>query len=796
MTSTSSRLSMLGMVAATLLGGCDRGVPPSERSVVLVTLDTTRADRIGAFGGTRVRTPRLDRSAREGVAIDDAISQVPLTLPAHASLMTGRYPASHGVRHNGIYRLPAGETTLAERLTAAGFETAAFVGAFVLNRGFGMEQGFATYDDIPVNRFQGGQDQTFEAQRSADEVNARVFDWLSRKKPGKFFLWVHYYDPHDPYSPPEKPGRALEGEGYDREISYVDACFGDLVDRLSEGGWLDRSVLVVAGDHGESLGEHGERTHGLFLYDAALRVPLFMRSPGLVPAGKRVAGPVELVDVAPTVLDLLGLPPLEGAQGRSLRARIEGHDASAPAVAHAETLMPRLEFGWSELRMIQDQRFKYVEAPTPELFDLEADPGETRNLASRDSGRREEMEGRLSAWVGSTTSGGSSGEARRAVSSEEEERLRSLGYLGGDAFRRAGSEAGPRPDPKERIAELRLLDDARDRLRDGDASAALSRVDEVLARSPGNHNARITRIQALLDLGRLRDAEDEALAALAAAQEDPESSDVLVEKARGLLASAYRLAGKSREAEGQYRRILEARPENESAAVDLARLLNDLGRRDEARRLVERVLAADPRNGMALAARFLIDEAEGRADAALQTARDLAEARAGDVGTLVRAAARLLDAGEAARAAACLEVAMEQLPEIDPDLLARLAVAHFGAGQDSKAAEEFQALTRLRPGDPRPYHYLAAISLRRGDEASARGAAAAALGRDPTFVSPLVAIGRWLAARGRRAEAESVLAEAVSRNPGDAAAARSLDEVRGRVRIPPAAGSGAPTPLP
>ena len=331
----SGRFAGWLLVAAMLASGCSRTAPGSGRSLILVTLDTTRADRIGAFGGRAVPTPRLDAAAREGAAFEEAISQVPLTLPSHSTIFTGRYPASHGVRHNGIYRLRESETTLAKRLKSAGYATAAFVGAFVVNRGFGLEQGFDTYDDVGVDRFQGGRDQVFEAQRTADEVNARVFDWLDRRKgSGPVFLWVHYYDPHEPYEPPEKAGRTLEGSGYDREISYVDACFGDLVDRLRAAGLYDRSVVVVAGDHGEGLGEHGERTHGLFLYDAALRVPLLIRAPGIVPAGARIGGPVELADVAPTVLDLLGL---RRSRRRKGEASVRGSRGRTTDVSRSRT---------------------------------------------------------------------------------------------------------------------------------------------------------------------------------------------------------------------------------------------------------------------------------------------------------------------------------------------------------------------------------------------------------------------------------------------------------------------------
>jgi arylsulfatase A-like enzyme len=265
----------LVLLAVVLVSGCSKPADPDLFSVVLVTLDTTRADRIGAYGSTAVPTPSLDRIAGEGVLFQEAISQVPITLPSHSSILTGRYPASHGVRHNGLFRLPEGEETLAETLKRQGFNTAAFIGAHVLNAGYGTDQGFDVYNDMDsgTEGRPGGK-----AERNADQVNAQVFQWLEEvDKEDRIFLWVHYYDPHSPYTPPEDSGRQLQGKLYNREISYIDACFGDLLNRLEQDGRLDTTLLVVVGDHGESLGEHRELTHGIFLYEAAVKVPFLMR---------------------------------------------------------------------------------------------------------------------------------------------------------------------------------------------------------------------------------------------------------------------------------------------------------------------------------------------------------------------------------------------------------------------------------------------------------------------------------------------------------------------------------------
>lgn len=772
---------LAGLLVAAAVGaaaGCARGPAPGERSVILVTLDTTRADRLGPYGGTTVPTPNLDRFAREGVVFEQAMSQVPLTLPSHASLFTGRYPSSHGVRHNGIYRLRDEETTLAERLREGGWETAAFAGAFVVNRGFGLEQGFATYDEVPVNRYEGGHDVVFEAQRTAEQVNAAVARWLSGRSGGKRFVWIHYYDPHDPYTPPESPERPLHGTGYDREISYVDSCFGDLLRRLDEADLLDRSIVVVAGDHGESLGEHGEKTHGIFLYEGVMHVPLLMRAPGLLPAGERVEGPAELVDVAPTLLDLLGLPPLPAAQGRSLRGRIEGREDGRGAVAHAETLMPRIEFGWAELRAVRDGRFRYVEAPRPELYDLNADPKEAANLAPNDGERAGEMAAVLAEWVRVTTDAAAEKAAARALAPDEEAKLRSLGYLGGDAFRSGGTATGSRVDPKDGIAEVRALDAARDRLAAGDAQGALEGVAAVLAGNPSNHQARTTKILALLDLRRFVEAEDAALEALAAAEGDPEASAVLVTKARGLLASAYRLAGKNEEAERIYRTILERDPEQAAVAIDLARWLLESSRPDEAMRLIDGVLSRDPRNGMALAARFLAERRRGDAEAALATARAMADARAGDPETLAAAGRLLMESGDFPRAAACFEVALEGGATLDPMLLGQLGMARLNEGKLAEARQAFAAASQLRPADPRPLYYLGVVALRQDNEREARARFDRALGLDARFSAPLTTLGRWLASKGRTREAEEALRKALERDPGDAAAREALGGLR------------------
>lgn len=766
-------------VVATVLSlsACTKPPSPNDFNIVLITLDTTRADRIGAFGGTAVPTPNLDAAAREGVKFDAAISQVPLTLPSHASILTGRYPASHGVRHNGLYKLPDTEITLAERLRDAGFRTAAFIGAYVLNEHYGTHQGFETYDDIPTERYEGGRDNLYEAQRTAEQVNAQVFDWLGRRPEGRFFVWIHYYDPHLPYTPPNRPG--LAGQGYDREISYVDACFGDLVQRLRQQKLLERSVLVVVGDHGESLGEHRELSHGVFLYEGAVRVPLMLRAPGLLPAGKTVSGPVELVDIAPTLLELLELPAFEMAQGTSLLPRIRKRAAEITALAYAETFMPRIEFGWSELRMVRDDRFKYVQAPRPELYDLSQDPTEQSNLIDQFPERAREMSDMIDAWVARTASNGSGEQAERTLTEEEEARLRSLGYLGGGRFGTTGDGA-ELPDPKDRIEEGRLLTQARDRMAAGQVEQALQTIDEMVRLNPRNHLARTSRVQALVRLQRLSEAEQEARAAVETSIEDAAAWAVLEEQARRALASVLWMAGKNQEAEREYRLAIELNQRNRSAPVFGGLLLGAAGGREEAMRIVEQVLQRNPRDGMALAARFELELASGEQQAAHRTAQQLAELRAGDANTLIKAGKLVRDAGDAKLAAVLFEVADERQKD-DPDILGYLGTARLAAGDIAGAERALLAARRLRPNDPRAPFYLGNIALLRSDERKARGLFAEALQLDPDFTPPLLNLARWLAEKRRFAEAAEAVREALERRPGDPEAKRLLDELQASI---------------
>ncbi len=419
---------------------------PSSLNLLLVTLDTTRADALGAYGGRAV-TPSFDDLAAEGVLFEQASTVAPLTLPAHSSLFTGLFPLGHGIHGNGQGPLDSGFMTLPERLKARGFRTGAFVSSFVLDRRWGLDQGFDVYHDTDSGS--GGPLGRDSLRRPADQVVGDALEWLSGAAGERFFAWLHFYDAHAPARPPTAFAAADGGDVYHGALSFVDFQFSRVLAFLDERQILDRTIVVVIGDHGESLGEHGEATHGLFIYEAVLHVPFVIRTPFATMRGRRVADPVRIVDVMPTVLDLLDQPPASGTDGQTLVPLMTGDATELGLDAHAESTYGFDRFGWSPLRGLRAGRFKLILAPRPELYDLATDPGETINLyhqrpsvAASMTARLRELEDRAQSRHG--------GSLPAAPDRETLARLATLGYLASTS-RPVTDPAIPLADPKDQI---------------------------------------------------------------------------------------------------------------------------------------------------------------------------------------------------------------------------------------------------------------------------------------------------------------------------------------------------------
>jgi arylsulfatase A-like enzyme/Flp pilus assembly protein TadD len=502
-----SWLVALALVAAAVLGALALRPPggraPGRDNLLLVTLDTTRADRLGCYGYAGARTRHLDRLAAEGVRFAQAISPAPITLPAHASIFTGLYPIAHGVRNNGNFTLSDRHPTLATILKSQGYRTAAFVSSFILDRRYGLAAGFDTYDD----RMEGAQPQviSLEAERRGDRTALLLARWLEGQaaSPGApFFAWLHLYDPHEPYQPPPPFREMFARNPYDGEIAFDDAVVASILDKLSQLGLRDHTLIAVIGDHGESLGDHGEETHSMFVYESVLRVPLILWRPGRVPGGAVVGQPVRATDLAPTILELLHSPPLPTDHGRSLVPLIQGRSAGPPPPIYAETYLPLFYMNWAPLRTIRDERFKLIDAPRPELYDLAEDPREEHNLYQRVPATARALREGLDRLTG----GGEGKMEVGRLDRETAEKLAALGYLGAESAPAPRPQDSTRPEPKDMIAVFNRLRRANSAVRDRRFDEALPILRDVLARDPGNAFATVVTGSAQMGMGRYRDA--------------------------------------------------------------------------------------------------------------------------------------------------------------------------------------------------------------------------------------------------------------------------------------------------
>jgi arylsulfatase A-like enzyme/cytochrome c-type biogenesis protein CcmH/NrfG len=479
------------IIVALACGACSRRQPPAEqpkitaRNVVLITIDTLRADHVGAYGYRHARTPTLDALAARGTRFDRAYAAAPITLVSHASILTGLYPPGHGARHNGM-RVNLETPTLAETLAHQGFSTAAFVAAFPLDRRFGLIKGFQTYGD----RMPRGPDGRPANERPGSTVVDQALAWLGEHRQERFFLWVHLFEPHAPYGNPDDPAEARRSpiQRYDDEIAEADRQTGRVIAAL--GPLRDGTLVVAAADHGEAFGEHGEISHSLFTYDTTLRVPLIIAGPG-IPASI-VDDPVSLVDVAPTILTQVGAGGMSGA-GTDLSPVLKG--APVPArTLYAESFAPLFDFGWSPLRTVRANGWKYIEAPKPELYDVRRDPAENTNRVTEERSVASQLAQKVSGY-------GSLDVNVVAADPESRSRLQALGYTGGG---RAAPAGGSRPDPKDRRAlAARIAEVTSGELR-GDALERELR--EILKEDPENPQANVRLGYVLVGRGACAEA--------------------------------------------------------------------------------------------------------------------------------------------------------------------------------------------------------------------------------------------------------------------------------------------------
>ncbi|MEW6367094.1 MAG: sulfatase-like hydrolase/transferase [Acidobacteriota bacterium] len=428
-------------------------------NLILITLDTTRADRLACYGCTRVETPAIDRLAARGVRFEKCFAQTPLTLPSHTTIMTGTLPLFHGVRDNGGFIVPEGIETMAELFKRRGYETGAFVAAYVLDSKWGLNQGFDTYfDRFDLSKFKRISLGT--VQRPANEVVDEVIPWLEKNRLGNFFVWVHLYDPHSPYEPPAPFSEQYVEHPYLGEIAFADSQIERLWQFLDRNDLLDRTFLLIAGDHGESLGEHEESSHGFFVYQGAIQVPLIIVTPFERFQGVVSPEVVSLADLMPTVCEMAGISIPAQVQGKSLLPAFYGRSRKNPPLAYSETYYPRFHYGWSDLKSVQNERYKLILSPEPELYDVVEDPREERNLISSRRDVYQELNGEAEAFIRDSSKNAFETDYTK-IDEETREKLAALGYIG--SFSDPAMLEGKKlANPKEKIAVYNELSRARE----------------------------------------------------------------------------------------------------------------------------------------------------------------------------------------------------------------------------------------------------------------------------------------------------------------------------------------------
>lgn len=706
--------------------------PRPRPDVLLLTLDTTRADRLGCYGGDPAVSPALDALARRGVLFRRAYSHVPTTLPSHASLLTGVTPARHGVHENGTFVLDAARPTLGEAFLRAGYRTGAFVSAIVLDRRYGLARGFGDY----VDELETDASELVMAQVTAEVTAERALSFLARDDPRPLFAWVHFYDPHDPYVPPEPHASRFAGRAYDGEIAYMDAQVGRLLEAVAKRG---RPTIVAAvADHGESLGEHQEPTHAFFVYGATQRVPLILSYPGVLPAGREVQPLVRVVDVLPTLLQAAQLPVPDDLDGKSLLPLVTGRSDRETGPAYQESYGPRLWWGAQEILGVRTGPWFYVRAPRPELYNVEDDPAETVNLAAE---RPVELE-RLQALLRGMVPEGDPLAHRASVDPETARRLRALGYLGGSAADAVGGNESL-ADPKDVAPILQEIAEAQGLLSRRDYERALPAFQALVAKMPRSTMIRGRVAKVLLAMKRY----DEAYAAYRALRDEqpgdegyrvgmararfqqgrPEEALVLVreglaqfpdstalhENAGILLEALKRLP----EAEAAYRRAAELGPNDPGPQLALASIADKQGRMEDAARLFAKLVALSPHSR------------QGR-----QAGRRL--------GAIAETLAR-----------------DRRLPE---------------------AAAAYRAAVASGQAGPAVYLNAALVVFQQGARDEALGLLQEGAGRFPKSADLQYRLGRLLADRGARAEAELALARALEIDPRREDVRSALARLRGQ----------------
>ncbi|MFQ6104000.1 MAG: sulfatase-like hydrolase/transferase [Candidatus Glassbacteria bacterium] len=693
-------------------------IEKSWGNLILITLDTVRADRLHCYGYEKIETPTIDSLAADGVLFENAIAPAPITLPSHTTLLTGLYPNIHGVRENTTYRLSDKATTLAEILKDNGYSTGAVVGAFVLDSGYGLDQGFTYYDDdmydptshdemVLVSPEGNRLRMTKISERTASPVTKKAVLWLRNRMDERFFLWVHYYDPHVPYRPPPPFSTRYREDPYSGEIAYVDYHLKSIIDELKNKKLLEKTLIVIAADHGESLGEHSEQTHGVFIYESTVKVPLILHYPERLPKGVRVRSTVTLADVVPTVLDLLEIECRANFNGISLVDVIDGR-SGADRYVFCESMLPYLNYGWGKVFGLRNSSWKYIKAPIPELYNISRDPTETNNLIDTEKDVAERLDVQLAEMISKSPVEEMDLAETARLSSEDKEKLLSLGYVSGAPPVKRDISLR---DPKEMIQYHELILRGHKEMQNGNLDEALAAFQEVVRGDSSNAMAHNF-------IGAIYYQRNDTAKALAEFQKALEFNPDLVAVHQNLGAFYYHRNNLSRAA-SHYMRAIDLDPSEEEYYIALAKIYEKTGDYRKSEETYDRAFKQGCRSPQLLRAYAglliklgRLEEAKKSYEEALR--RDPGNALAyNDFGNLLN----LMGNTDAAISA------YEQALTINPEFTA----AHFNlarllikTGRKDEAMIELQATVQRNPLHPEAHYLLGELYYEQGNTESAK----------------------------------------------------------------------------
>jgi arylsulfatase A-like enzyme/Flp pilus assembly protein TadD len=665
---------ILALIAAAVLlltGSRGEGLRiKDDFNLLIITLDTMRADRVGAYGCSQAQTPHLDSLAQKGVMFENCYAPVPVTLPAHCSLFTGRYPLGHRVRDNGTFFLPPGEVTLAEQMKARGYRTFAAIGAFVLLAKFGLNQGFDVYDDsLNIDEMVSDLESEIKADRVYEKFN-RWFRQLPENE--KFFAWVHFYDPHTPYEPPPQYRSKFPDDLiglYDGEVAFTDLYVGKIIDDLKTRDRLSRTLVVVVGDHGEAFGEHREFGHSLFCYQANLKVPLIFFNPELFDRSQKISCPVNLIDILPTVLELYGREIPREIQGTSLVPLLSGAEEKEERAHYIESMHGKEAFGWAPLTGIIAGRYKYISLPEAELYDLSQDPGEKDNLFWKKNRLARGLDRKLLELVNTYSEIGS--DSKRQLSDSDRKHLETLGYI--STF---SSKKQTAVDPKRGILFKNRLDEIEREIAAGNLKKSETLLKRVREENPG----------------------------------------MILPQYFGLWDTIYLKRDAPQQVIANWREAVRKFPDNHHLKINLASELFSQGQLVEAQRLIGEIIKHDPQHTAAYILGGRLEERRGRSAEALRYFEKALELEPANVSLKVGVARLLAETQQLDQAGEiCREILKDKAVYNHTDTMSKIGIILTESRQDELAFRILSEAVKKEGTDARAWNYLGILYFRQKD---------------------------------------------------------------------------------